>query len=121
MQFLIKGKVIKGDGYGRKIGYPTLNLDRRNFLKLKDKPKFGVYAGEVVLENKKYKSGIIIGPLDKKGLPKLEAHMIEFKGNAYGRSVVVEIEKFIRNFKKFKTEEDLIKQIQKDLKKCLQG
>lgn len=118
MNYIITGKVIKGDGYGRKIGYPTLNLDRRNFTSLKEKPAFGVYAGEVVLGKKKYRAGIIIGPLDQKKLPKVEAHLIGFKGDAYGSKAVFQVGKFIRKFKKFKTEKELVFQIRKDLKMC---
>ncbi|MDQ5954900.1 MAG: riboflavin kinase / adenylyltransferase [Patescibacteria group bacterium] len=118
MNSIIKGKVIKGDGYGKKIGYPTINIDRRNFLSLKEKPDFGVYAGVVELENKKYRAGIIIGPLDKKRKPKIEAHLIGYKSNAYGKSVVFNLRKFIREFKHFKTEKELIAQIGKDLNKC---
>lgn len=118
MNYIISGKVINGDGYGKKIGYPTINIDRRNFLKLKDKPDFGVYAGEVELGNKIYRAGIIIGPLDKKNKPKIEAHLLGYKGNAYSKKVIFYIKKFIREFKHFKTEKKLIEQIGKDLKKC---
>ena len=67
---------------------------------------------------KKFKSGIVIGPLDKKGLPKIEAHLIGFKGNLYKKNVTLEIRKFLRKFKKFKNESELIKQIGKDLERC---
>ncbi len=119
----IKGKVIRGDRYGREIGFPTINLSRNGFLKMKIKPAFGVYAGEVsIMSNTRcltYKAGIVIGPLDKRKLPKIEAHMIGFKGNAYGKTAVFKINKFIRKFKKFKTEKELIEQIKKDLKKLV--
>jgi FAD synthase len=118
MTYQISGRVIGGDGYGHKIGYPTINIDRRNFLRMKDKPEFGVYAGDVVFNSKTYKAGIIIGPLDKGGLPKIEAHLLGYKGDAYGKQAVLELNKFIRKFKKFKTEEELIVQIKKDLKQC---
>lgn len=118
MNFVIFGKVMKGDGYGKKIGFPTLNLDRRNFLKLKDKPNFGIYSGTVTLNKKIYKAGIIIGPLDKKNLPKLEAHLIGYNGNAYRKNAVFELKKFIREYKNFKTEKELIIQIKKDIEKC---
>lgn len=118
MDFKISGKVIKGDGYGKKIGYPTINIDRRNFLSLKNRPDFGVYAGEVELENKKYRAGIIIGPLDKKNKPKVEAHLLDYKGNAYGKKATLILKKFIREFKHFNREEELIAQIGKDLNKC---
>lgn len=118
MQYTISGKVIKGDGYGKKIGYPTINLDRRNFLKIKPIPRFGVYSGEVFIENKIYRAGIIIGPLDKNGKPKIEAHLLSFKGNLYGKKVILKTKKFLRVFKNFKTEGELIKQIDKDIKMC---
>mgnify|MGYP001579982203 CR=1 FL=1 len=124
MNYVISGRIIKGEGYGKKIGYPTINLDRRNFLKLKEKPNFGVYAGKATLntmlntECLTYKAGIVIGPLDKKGLPKIEAHLIGFKKDIYGEKVTLEINKFIRKFKKFKTKKELKEQIEKDLKKC---
>ncbi len=128
-KFKISGKVIRGDGYGRKIGFPTMNLDRKQFLKLEAKPKFGIYAGAVTLGVKtprsrvnslqgRYRAGIIIGPLDKKKLPKIEAYLIGYKGKAYGARAVFELKKFIRKFKKFKTEKELIIQIGKDLSKC---
>jgi riboflavin kinase/FMN adenylyltransferase len=121
MQYIISGKVIKGDGYGKKIGFPTLNIDRKKFLALDKKPIFGVYAGRVFLDKKQYKAGIVIGPVDSKGLPKIEAHLIGYKGNAYGKKATVEINKFIRKFKNFKTEKELIMQIKKDIKLCSQA
>ncbi len=109
MNYIIKGTVVHGDGYGKKIGFPTTNLE------VKDQviPKSGVYAGEAILEDKKYRAGIVIGPGDK-----VEAHLIGYAGDAYGKSVTLEIEKFIREFKKFETEEELILQIKKDIDLC---
>lgn len=75
-----------------------------------------MYAGKVKLSGRIYGAGIIIGPLNKKGLPKIEAHLIGFSGSAYGKTAIFEIKKFIRKFKKFKSEKELIVQIKKDLK-----
>lgn len=126
MKYTIKGKVVKGNGYGNKIGFPTINLDRRSFVRMKNKPAiFGVYAGFVILnplmtsaKQKRYRAGIVIGPLDKKNLPKIEAHILNFNKNIYGENVSLEINKFLRKFKKFANAQDLINQITKDLKKC---
>ena len=109
MNYLISGKVIRGDGYGRKIGFPTVNLE----VKDQKLPEAGVYTGDAILENKKYRAGIVIDPAAK-----VEAHLLEYNGDAYGKEVTLEIKKFLRKFKKFDTEEELITQIKKDIKKC---
>lgn len=101
--------MVRGDGYGRKIGFPTTNLEVKNQII----PNAGVYAGDAILEEKKYRAGIVIGPGDK-----VEAHLIGYSGDAYGKIVTLEIEKFIREFQKFETEEELILQIKKDIDKC---
>lgn len=118
VEITFKGKVIHGDKYGSKIGFPTINIDRRNFNFLKEEVKFGIYKGKVILNNKIYKAGIIIGPKDKNNLPKLEAHLLNYKGNAYGKIVVFKLEKFLRKYKVFKTEQELINQINQDIKLC---
>lgn len=109
MKFKITGKVVHGDGYGRKLGFPTANLEVIN-QKL---PKAGVYAGNAILENKVYRAGIVVGPLDK-----VEAHLIGYSSNAYDKEVTLQFNEFLREYKEFKTEEELIIQIKKDLEKC---
>ncbi|MBY0376877.1 riboflavin kinase [Patescibacteria group bacterium] len=106
---IITGKVIHGDGYGRKIGFPTVNLEIEEQLL----PKEGIYAGNGLVENKKYRAGIIIGPNRK-----IEAHLLGYNENAYGKMVKLEIEKFLREYRKFETEEELINQIKKDIALC---
>ena len=118
--YSLYGKVIRGDGYGKDLGFPTVNLDRKSFLRLQNKPKFGIWKGIAILNGKEYNAGIVIGPLDKKKLPKIEAHLIGFTGDVYGKKVLLEIQKYIRPFKKFKTETELINQIKKDIKICNQ-
>jgi riboflavin kinase / FMN adenylyltransferase len=116
----IRGKVGRGNGYGRVLGFPTVNLDRRQWVRLKLKPKLGVYAGtaEFKLKTKNYKlkAGIVIGPIDKKGLPKIEAHIINFKGNLYGNYLTIFPAHFLRSFNKYKSEAELKAQIAQDIK-----
>lgn len=107
MNYVIKGIVVRGDGYGRKIGFPTINLA----LGAKEFPPEGIYAGEALLDGKKYCAGVIIGPGDK-----IEAHLIGYSGNAYGQNATLSIKQFLRKFKKFEAEEELISQIKKDIK-----
>ena len=77
----------------------------------------GVHSGKVELSGKVYRSGIIVRPMHRE-LPKLEAYIIGYSGNAYGQKAVFIIEKFLRPYKNFKTKEELLKQIRKDIKKC---
>ncbi len=109
MRDSITGVVVHGDGYGRKIGFPTVNLQTSKV----HSPREGVYAGDAILEGKKYRAGIIIGPAEK-----VEAHLIGFTGDAYDKEVTLQLKKFLRPYIKFATEEELIAQIKEDLKLC---
>ena len=109
MRYIVSGKVIKGDGYGRKIGFPTINLKTTDKL-----PEMGVYSGVGILENKEYKAGIVVDPNGK-----IEAHLIGYNGDAYGKQATLQINKFLREFKKFENEKELIKQIKNAARKRL--
>lgn len=135
----LSGKVIHGDHYGKTLGFPTANLDRRDYVQKKMKVRFGIYSGwtqildlkpaltrrlrrgrSKILTPSRYKSAIVIGPLDKNCLPKIEAHLIGFKGNLYGKQLIIYPKKYLRAFKKFKDEAALKDQIKLDLKKIKQ-
>ena len=112
MHYTIAGKVKRGDGYGKKLGFPTVNLEIESG-NTEVLPTEGVYAGGALLEGKEYRAGIVIGPGSK-----VEAHMLGYNGDAYGQQVTLTINKFLREYKKFDTEEELIIQIKKDIDKC---
>lgn len=118
MKYIIEGKVIRGDDYGKKIGFPTINIESKNFLKLEEKPSFGIYSGVVYLDGTKYRAGIVIGPLDENQKPKIEAHLLGYEEDAYGKNAIFEIKEFIREFRSYDKEEELIAQIKKDLEMC---
>lgn len=109
----ISGTVIKGDGYGRKLGFPTINLEITQGNPVCVGPVEGVYAGSVILEDKEYKAGIAVSESGK-----IDAHLVDYNGDAYGKEVVFEIKKFLREYKNFDTEEELINQIKKDIELC---
>ena len=110
----ISGKVIKGEQYGRVLGFPTANLDRRSFARRKMKIRLGVWAGSAVVQARglpskagrgpalhnprRWPAAIVIGPIDKNGLPKIEAHLINFKGNLYGKKIAISLKKYITAF-----------------------
>ena len=111
----IEGIVGKGEKRGRKIGFPTCNLDLSNYIV----PKLGVYSALVIVGKKIKKKGIVnIGYRPTFGKKKLmlEAHIFGLKKNLYDRSIKVMIIKFIRKEKKFKSIIQLKKQIKKDIR-----
>lgn len=117
-QITLRGTVVHGDGYGRTIHFPTANISRHGWAGLQHKPRLGVWAGWVTVEAsfpKKYRAGIVIGPRDKKNLPKLEAHLLDFSGNLYGKKLVFELVQFVRPFQKYTTEKALVRAIQNDI------
>lgn len=114
----LTGKVIEGKGYGRKIGFPTANIDRDDYLKKKCFLKYGIYGGFVTLQDtgETLLSGIVIGPEDENGIPKLEAHLIDYIGDLYGRMITLNILEFIRPFVQYGEEKKLKEAISKDIK-----
>jgi len=101
----LSGIVISGKRKGREFGFPTANIE------LSRKMDSGVYAGTVIFENKSYKTAIFIDP---SGLL-LEAFILEFNGDLYGKEIELKIGKKIREVEKFETEEKLVAQIKKDV------
>lgn len=115
----VSGKVIHGEHLGVKLGFPTANLDRREYSRRKLKIRLGVYAGFAIFKLKakshKLKAGIVIGPIDSSGLPKIEAHLIGFKGNLYDRKLTLFLLKYLRPFRKFDNLRQLKATITKDI------
>ena len=111
----IYGKVQKGKQLGKKIGFPTANIDIKDYVLAKP----GVYAVGVKMHNKvNYLKGIAnLGFRPTFGGKKilLEVHLFNFSGNLYNKYLTVEFKKFIRKEKKFKNVHQLRKQIKFDL------
>jgi riboflavin kinase / FMN adenylyltransferase len=111
----IEGRVQKGRQLGKKIGFPTANIDIKNYVLAKP----GVYAVKVRRQNSsKYIKGIAnLGyrPTFHQKKILLEVHLFNFSGNLYNKHLTVEFLKFIRSEKKFKNVDQLKKQIKIDL------
>ena len=114
----IIGKVEKGRQIGKKIGFPTCNIDINDYVLAKP----GVYAVRVKIKNtKNFIKGIAtLGyrPTFEQSKLLLEVHLFNFSGNLYNKYLSVEFLKFIRKEKKFKNAEQLKKQIKNDLLKA---
>ncbi len=111
----IQGIVEKGRQVGKKIGFPTCNIDIKDYVLAKP----GVYAVKVLRKNSnKYLKGIAnLGyrPTFNQKKILLEVHLFNFSGNLYNKLLSVEFLKFIRKEKKFKNVNQLRAQIKKDL------
>ena len=112
----IEGVVKKGRSMGKKIGFPTCNIDIKNYVIAKP----GVYAVKVNIQNNnKILKGIAnLGyrPTFNQKKILLEVNIFNFSGNLYNKKLTVEFIKFIRSEKKFKRIDQLKKQIKLDLK-----
>ena len=111
----IEGIVQKGRQIGKKIGFPTCNIDIKNYILAKP----GVYAVKVLRKNNsKYIKGIAnLGyrPTFNQKKLLLEVHLFNFSGNLYNKYLSVEFLQFIRKEKKFKNVNQLRAQIKTDL------
>ena len=112
----IEGIVQKGRQQGKKIGYPTCNIDIKDYVIAMP----GVYAVKVKQKksNKFLKAIANLGyrPTFNQKKILLEVHIFNFSGNLYNKYLSIDFTKFIRKEKKFKDVNQLRKQIQSDLK-----
>lgn len=108
------GTVIKGLQNGRKFGFPTANiaLDEETNLAV------GVYAAWVETSTKKYKAMLYVGTRPTLNLNNIsiEIHLLDFKGDLYGKRLSFDIATKIRDEEKFKSTEKLIAQLRLDRK-----
>jgi riboflavin kinase/FMN adenylyltransferase len=111
----IEGIVQKGRQLGKKIGFPTCNIDIKDYVIAMP----GVYAVKVYKKNtiKPLKAIANLGyrPTFNQKKILLEVHIFNFSGNLYNKYLSVEFVRFIRKEKKFNNVNQLRKQIQNDL------
>ena len=112
----IKGKVIKGQQRGRKIGFPTCNLKLGSYAI----PRLGVYAVKVKTNNINNNGIANIGyrPTFNGQSLLLETNIFGINKNLYNKVITVGFKKFLRAEKKFKSFEHLKKQIKIDIKQA---
>jgi riboflavin kinase/FMN adenylyltransferase len=112
----IEGIVQKGRQEGKKIGFPTCNIDIKDYVIAMP----GVYGVKVYTKNSKKPLKAIANlgyrPTFNQKKILLEVHIFNFSGNLYNKYLSVEFTKFIRKEKKFDNVSQLKKQIQSDLK-----
>ena len=116
-KYSINGKVVRGNGIGRKINFPTANIEIDEPKKLL--PKSGVYAVEVILNKKIYLGMLNNGynPTIKNEKKSIEVNIFKFSEDIYNNKISINFIRRIRNEKKFKNLNELKKQLIIDKKK----
>jgi len=119
--YSLDGKVVYGDARGRKIGFPTANLE---VWKGKLLPTSGVYATWITIDHKIFPSVTNVGirPTfeSTNTIPRIETHILDFDQEIYRKQVQLHFVEKIRIEKKFNSIDELINQIQKDASQAME-
>lgn len=115
--YSLRGEVIHGDGRGRRINIPTANID---YPKQKVTPPNGIYVCWAHIGTERYMAAANIGfnPTftPDKTTPSLEAHLLDFSGDIYGRDVKLEFVTRVRDELKFNSVDALLERIWEDIR-----
>ena len=116
--FIYISKVVHGDRRGRKLGFPTANLEIENHRAMLPN---GAYAVNVSFNGKNYCGIANIGdnPTFNVNDRRLEVYINDFSGNLYGQEITVSFLKKLRDEQKFSSADELINQLRQDLQKAL--
>ena len=113
--YSLAGRVVRGDGLGQQLGFPTANLDTAGLVL----PPNGVYAVQAEAAGRRYRCVLNIGhrPTLQSPAPQLrvEAHLIDFAGDLYGQELEVTFVEHLRPEKQFPSLADLRAQIARDI------
>ena len=113
--YALSGPVVKGDGLGRQLGVPTANIDVTGLVL----PPNGVYAVRAELAEGSHRAVLNIGhrPTLQNPKPQLrvEAHLLDFSGDLYGKTLEILFVDKLREEKKFGSLEELKSQIARDI------
>jgi riboflavin kinase/FMN adenylyltransferase len=114
-EYALAGEVMRGDQLGRKLGFPTANLDVRGLLV----PPGGVYAVHAYVGGRPYRAVVNIGsrPTLPSVAPELrvEAHLLDFQGDLYGQELELTFVEKLRDEQKFPSVQELRAQIARDV------
>lgn len=113
-RFFYEGTVKRGRKDGRKIGFPTVNID---ISPEKIKIKSGVYVTVTVVDKKRYRSVTNVGthPTFGDGVFNVETYVLGNPGELYGEKIKVEFCRYIRGIQKFNDKNELAERIRRDV------
>ena len=116
--YQVIGRVISGNKIGRKLGYPTANLELIEDFTI---PKLGVYRTKTTLHGKTYLSATSVGhnPTFHNRDIRIECHIIDFDEKIYDQYLSLDFIEYLREEIKFEKVEDLKVQIEEDIKSII--
>lgn len=111
--YALVGDVVHGHGRGRALGFPTVNLRTSDQVI----PGEGVYSGRAKFDSATCLAGISVGHNPTFGGDELsvEAFLLDFDGDLYGRRLTLEFDRFLREQRRFATAAALAEQLEKDI------
>ncbi len=114
--YFVDGAVVRGEGRGRSLGFPTANLEPLN----ETLPAAGVYACRCSVDGRhtdRFAAVVNLGRRPTFGAAglRLEAHLLDFSEDLYGRSLRVLFEARLRDEERFEGPESLVEQIRRDV------
>ena len=112
-KYAIVGEVIKGRQMGRTLGYPTANIKPHNNAV----PANGIYVAEAFFEGQRHLAAVNIGiaPTISHEDTVVEAYLLDFNSDLYGKELEIVLHKRLRPEKKFHSLETLIAAIDADV------
>ena len=118
-QYKLKGVVVQGDGRGKKLTFPTANIEIIDIHKII--PMNGVYAVDVMIKGQQHKGMMNIGfrPTFENNKHAVEVHIFGLDENIYNEKLTVYFKKRLRKEIRFSSKEELIKQLEIDKEKSL--
>ena len=113
--YSMRALVVRGDGRGRLLGFPTANLAVASSDKLI--PPTGIYAVRAVTRSGTFEGALHLGPRPTfvGAPPTIELHLIDFDGNLYGEDVRVDFVHRLRDVVHFDSVPDLVTQMREDV------
>jgi riboflavin kinase/FMN adenylyltransferase len=112
--YQIAGKVITGAQRGRTIGFPTANLEIPDQLL----PEHGIYATCAEVNNRFHPAAVVIGPAPtfEQYKTAIEAFLLDYSGDLYGKNVAIHFYRRLRDIIKFDDPSELVRQIDEDVR-----
>lgn len=111
--YTLRGTVVEGYKRGREIGFPTANLETHQLV-----PADGVYAGTAWFNGHSRSAAITVGTAPHFGTMRrqVEAHLLDFDGDLYGRVLDLELHHWVRDMMKFPDLPALVGRIERDVR-----